>query len=591
MGTRRSTASDERALSEVRDGMRIDWDFPLEMDDGTVLRADVFRPAEPGRYPVIMSYGPYGKWLRFEDLYIDQWRRMCEDHPHIAMGSSNRYQNWEVADPERWVPDGYAVVRVDSRGAGRSPGVLDLWSRREAEDYRACIQWAGVQSWSNGKVGLNGISYFAMNQWQVAALQPKHLAAICVWEGAADYYRDMVFHGGIYCPSREVWFRSQILRVQHGKGTNGLRSSMTGGWVSGPKTLTDEELGANRRNFVTEFAASRFATDAFWTSRMPDWSKITVPLLSAANWGGHGLHPRGNFEGFMRAASEQKWLEVHGMEHWTSFYTDYGVDLQKRFFGHFLKGEDTGWLDEPKVRLQVRHPDEVFVERQESSWPLAQTQWTPFHLDFAEMTLKCETPACDASVTYGGLSEGITLLTLPFSETTEITGPIAAKLFVSSATADADLFLIVRVFSPDLREVTFAGAVDPHTPIAQGWLRASRRKLDPELSLPYRPYHTHDEDQPLEPGEIYELDVEIWPTSIVVPEAYRIALTIRGRDYEWPGGLVKGLGTHASVFTGVGPFKHADAKDRPISVFGADVTLHCDAERRPYLLLPIIPPR
>ena len=118
-----------REVSEVRDGMRIDWDVPIEMDDGLVLRADVFRPLDDGKYPVILTYGPYGKWLHFEDLYTDQWRRMVEQHPDVAAGSTNKYQNWEVVDPEKWVPDGYACVRVDSRGAGRSPGYLDLWSR------------------------------------------------------------------------------------------------------------------------------------------------------------------------------------------------------------------------------------------------------------------------------------------------------------------------------------------------------------------------------------------------------------------------------------------------------------------------------
>ena len=116
---------------------------------------------------------------------------MVEQHPDVAAGSTNKYQNWEVVDPEKWVPDGYACVRVDSRGAGRSPGLLDLWSAREAQDLYECIEWAAGQPWCNGKVGLNGISYYAMNQWQVAALQPPHLAAMCVWEGAADYYRDL----------------------------------------------------------------------------------------------------------------------------------------------------------------------------------------------------------------------------------------------------------------------------------------------------------------------------------------------------------------------------------------------------------------
>ena len=164
--------------SEVRDGMRIDWDVPIAMDDGLVLRADVYRPIPDGRYPVIMSYGPYAKWLHFEDLYTDQWRRMTAEHPDITAGSTSQYQNWEVVDPEKWVPDGYVCVRVDSRGAGRSPGVLDIWSAREATDLYRSIEWAAGQPWSTGKVGLNGISYYAMNQWQVAALRPPHLAAI-----------------------------------------------------------------------------------------------------------------------------------------------------------------------------------------------------------------------------------------------------------------------------------------------------------------------------------------------------------------------------------------------------------------------------
>ena len=100
----------------------------------------------------------------------------------------------------------------------------------------------------------------------------------------------------------------------------------------------------------------------------------------------------------------------------------------------------------------------------------------------------------------------------------EITGPIAAKLWVSSATEDADLFLVVRAFTPDLKEVTFQGALDSHTPIAQGWLRCSHRKLDPKLTLPYRPYHTHDEEQKLKPGQVYEVDVEVWPTCIAAAE-------------------------------------------------------------------------
>ena len=168
--------------TEVRDGMRIDWDAPIAMDDRVVLRADVFRPLGEGKYPVILSYGPYAKGLSFQEGYKSNWARLTKAAPEVLQGSSNKYQNWELVDPEKWVPDGYACVRVDSRGAGRSPGLLDVWSPREAQDLYDCIEWAGTQSWSNGKVGINGISYYAMNQWQVAPLKPPYLAAMCIWE-------------------------------------------------------------------------------------------------------------------------------------------------------------------------------------------------------------------------------------------------------------------------------------------------------------------------------------------------------------------------------------------------------------------------
>ncbi|MBO22968.1 MAG: peptidase S15 [Rhodospirillaceae bacterium] len=569
--------------------MRIDWDVPIEMDDGIVLRCDVYRPIKNGKYGVIMTYGPYGKLLHFDDAYHDQYERMLEDFPEIGAGTSEKYQNWEVVDPERWVPDDYVCIRVDGRGTGRSPGVIDIWSLREAQDLAICIDWAGVQSWSNGKVGLNGISYYAENQWQAAALQPKHLAAICPWEGAADFYRDMAHHGGIMCNGFvKDWSEAQVYSVQHGKGKNGPRSRMNAEWVAGPPTMTEEELGANRNNFYEDCLARKLDTDEYWQSRMPDWNKVKVPMLSTANWGGQGLHPRGNFEGFTQSKSKEKWLEGHGIEHWTHFYTDYGMDLQKRFFGYFLKGEKNGWNKQPKVQLQVRHPGEVFVERHESEWPLKRTQWTNFYIDPSNMSLSTTPQKKNGAVTYAGFSDGVTFMSDPLDEDMEITGPIASKLFVSSSTSDADMFLVFRVFGPDMKEVTFQGALDPHTPIAQGWLRASHRKLDEKKSLPYRPYHTHDEEQPLKPGKPYELDVEVWPTCIVVPKGYRIALSVRGKDYVYPGDSNVQLGEYAN-WTGCAIFRHDDPRDRPAEIFGGDVTLHTGPKEQAHVMLPIIP--
>jgi predicted acyl esterase len=573
--------------SQVQDGMRIDWDVGIEMDDGLVLRADVFRPVEDGEYPVILTHGPYAKGLAFQDGYPSAWQRMADEHPDVTAGSTNKYQNWEVVDPEKWVPDGYVCVRVDSRGCGNSPGYVDHFSPRETRDFARCVEWAGVQPWSNGKVGLNGVSYYGINAWQVASLQPAHLAAICVWEGSADWYRDMTHHGGILSTFWANWYDMQVKSVQYGLGERGPTSRVTGRPVCGAETLAEDELARNRCNFGDDIFAHPLDDD-YHKVRSAVWSMITTPLLTSANWGGQGLHPRGNFEGFVRAASDQKWLEAHGLEHWTEFYTDYGVSLQKRFFDYFLKDVDNGWANQPRVQLQVRGID-GFEERQEDAWPIAATQWTRFYFDSDGNTLSLAPTTGKSQISFDALGDGVTFLSSPLDADTEITGPSAVKMFISSSTSDADLFIVLRVFAPDGDEVVFQGAIDPHTPIGQGWLRASHRKLDEELSEPWRPYHTHDERQPLTPEERVELDIEIWPTSIVVPAGFRIGVSVRGKDYEYPHASGERLSNFKNELRGCGPFLHDDPRDRPQAIFGGMTTIHIGPDSPAYVLLPVIP--
>jgi predicted acyl esterase len=575
------------AKSEIRDNMQIDWDAEVRMDDGVVLRADVFRPVGGGKFPVILSYGPYAKGLSFQEGYKSQWSRVTKAAPNVLEGSSNKYQNWELVDPEKWVPDGYAIVRVDSRGAGRSLGALDVWSAREAQDLYQCVEWAGTQDWSNGKVGINGISYYAMNQWNAGALQPPHLAALCIWEGSSDYYRELCRHGGILCDFLNSWHPRQVASVQHGVGERGAKSVVTGETVAGPETLPKEELAKLCADTPGEAKRHKFRDD-YYAARTAEYEKIAAPVLSAANWGGVGLHTRGNFEGWLRAGSREKWLEVHGDTHFTHFYSSYGEALQRRFFGHFLKGEDTGWSKQPRVSLNVRHPGEKFVLRAENEWPLQRTQWTKYYLQPDGLGLSPAVPRAATTLSYETTGDGLTFRLAPSNKALEITGPVAAKLWVSSETTDADLFLVLRLFDPAGREVTFIGSNDPRTPVGLGWLRASQRKLDPKLSKPYRPWHPHDEEWPLTPGEPVELDIEIWPTSIVVPPGYTLALTVRGKDYEVDG-TDAALPNAPYPMKGVGPFLHIDPDDRPPAVFACRNTLHFAANAAPYLLLPVIP--
>lgn len=573
---------------DVRDGMRIDWDVRIPVDDGIELRADIFKPLADGRYPTLLSYGPYGKGLTFQEGYPTQWQYMAQNHPDALAGSSNKYQSWEVVDPEKWVPDGYVVVRVDSRGMGRSPGRVAVYSERETRDFYQCIEWAARQQWSNGKIGLAGISYYAMNQYQVAALNPPHLAAMCPWEGSSDWYREFARHGGILCEFAKDWYHRQLDSVQHGVGERGFKSEITGEWVAGPETLDAETLGKEREDLWAEIA-QRPLVDSWYLEHAGDLSKIRVPILIAGNWGGQGLHLRGNLEAFTQVSSKQKWLEVHGGAHWAEFYTDYGVRLQKRFFNCFLKDEKGRWEGQAPVQLQIRHVDGSFVVRQEAEWPLARTRWTKLYLSPNDNRLAEDPPAKGAVVEYDALGEGVMFSTAPLQKQTEITGPMAAKLFISSTTTDADLFLVVRVFDPSNSEVTFQGALDPNTPVSLGWLRASQRKLDLRKSLPYRPFHPHDGVEPLMPGAVYEVDVEIWPTCVVVPAGYRIALSIRGKDYQYQGPVSQFAKEFHYAGGGVGPFKHNDRYDRPAVTFGGKVRLHIDANHSPYMLLPVIP--
>jgi putative CocE/NonD family hydrolase len=234
---------------------------------------------------------------------------MTDDLPQLCHGSSCRFIRWEAPDPERWVSDGYIVIHADSRGAGKTPGFMSPFSPRETLDYSELITWASKQPWSNGRVGLLGISYYAMNQWTVAATQPEGLAAIIPWEGGFDRYRDDGFHGGIERGwSPREWFKRQLVPVQHGNGDSPYRDAITGERVTGP-ALSPALLEGNRESYA-EVRARHVLDDAWFAERTADGNRVEVPVLSVGNWGNHDVHMRGNLEGYLTAGSRNKWLRM-----------------------------------------------------------------------------------------------------------------------------------------------------------------------------------------------------------------------------------------------------------------------------------------
>ncbi len=547
-------------------------DVPIPMGDGLSLRANIYMPLEDGQYPVILAHGIYGKDVHFRDAFKPQWEVLTKLYPGIDKdGSSGRFLRWETADPERWVPHGYVLISVDGRGSGKSPGYLDPFSPRETMDHYDLIEWAGVQPWSNGRVGLMGVSYFAIKQWQVAALRPPHLAAMTPWEGASDLYREWARHGGILSDGFPgAWMPRQVLVNQHGNGNSSLCDPDTGERTTGP-ALPSGILSGSVAPHLDDLR-SHVLDDAWFKDRSPRLENIDVPLLSAGNWGGPGLHLRGNIEGFLRAGSEKKWLSMHVGTHYESFYLPEYVAIQKKFFDRFLKDEMNGFDDESRVKVQVRRPGGNIL-RHENAWPLASTDWQKLFLDAASCDLIWSAVEADGCVEFDTNGPGVEFRTPPFAVETEFTGPVSLKLFVSSTKTDLDIFATLRLFDPKGDEVRFTGAHE-EVPVAKGWLRASHRKLDPLRSEPYRPYHAHDSLEKLQPGEVYEIDIEIWPTSVVCLPEYWMSLVVAGRDFEYetPGRML-----------------HGDPIDRPVGEFGGRTTIHTGGNQSGFLLMPRIP--
>jgi predicted acyl esterase len=518
-------------------GLIVECDVHIPLHDGEYVVADVFRPDGDGDFAAIMTLGPYSKDIHFKD-----WN---PDFDYATLPERGPYMHWETVNPEWWTPQGYVVIRVDTRGTGKSPGRMRRLSDDEARDFYDCVEWAAAQDWSNGRVAVMGISYFAMNSWRVAAQQPPHLACIVPWEGAVDTYRDAGRHGGIYSNNfNQRWSRN--VRRHHGQDMGANEAPPA------PPELFDER-----------------------TYNLPALSRITVPVLSAGNWGGAGLHLRGNVEGFLRVASEHKMLEVHSGNHILPFYSLEGRLFQKRFLDRWLYDIDTGIEREPPVKLAIRRGGDDYFWRYENEWPIARTQWTPCYLDAHDLTLSPNASRQSATTAYSQETAArddtarVVFRTAPFERQTEFTGPAKLKLWISSTVDDADLFVILRKLDSSGQEVRFPAQNGPSIPAGVGWLRVSHRKLDAERSTPYRPYHTHDEMQKLVPGEIAPVEVEIWPTSVVFAPGEQLVLEVASRDDP-----------------GLDPFLHNHPVDR---VQSGSVTVHTGGEYDSHLFLPLIP--
>ncbi len=498
-------------ISAIQEQVTIEYNVPIIMRDGTRLAANVFRPAAAGEYPVVMALTSYGKDTGPDNYpkVLDTWVMPEFDHGNFEI---SEWTSWEAPDPAFWVPNGYVVVMVDSRGFGGSEGDASVLSPKDALDFHDAIEWAAAQGWSNGNVGTIGVSYLAIAQYVTAVVNPPSLKAIIPWEGQTDSLREVLFHGGVPETSFTNFWLHRVNGLAH---TPPLPE-----WSQFSLALRSPQL---MQNFIPGVAV--------------DFSKIQVPALISATWTDQGLHTRGSFEAFKNISSDQKWLYTHGRPKWDAFYGEEELAMQLRFFDHFLKHEDSGMEQVGSVRVEVREDRNTYSVRYEDDWPIPGTDYQALYLDASTQSLGMQQPANEAEVTYSPVASSASF-SYQFSEDTELTGNMKLRLWVSTdkpvapgLKADMDLFVGVKKLDANGNEVYFSGKGGyTQAPAALGWLRVSERHLDEEKSTPWQPVLTHSNPQFLELGEIVPVDIEILPSSTLFRAGETIQLVVQGAD-------------------------------------------------------------
>jgi predicted acyl esterase len=485
---------------EVTRSMIIERDVEMPTRFGYSLYADVFRPADEAmEAPPLLAWTPYGK---------HDPAPLAKIYP-----ASGVHEDWlsdltifEAPDPVFWVGNGYAVVTIDIPGLWYAQSPATYLSVEEAEAFYDAVEWAGTQPWSNGNVGLSGVSYLTVMQWRVAELNPPHLTAINPWEGWSDTYREVVRHGGI--PDTYFWPHIQVR------------------W--GASNQLVEDLWAE--------SAEHPLFDEFWKSKAADLKKIRVPAYVVASWSDHALHTRGTLEGFRLISSPEKWLEVHGRKKWAHYYDPQSRARQLEFFDHFLKGTRRmpAW---PRVDVEIRERYSEGKRYESSAWPLPEVTYRKLYLAVGSASLVREAPAAQASCSYDSLAEDAeAVFDVRFDTAIDIVGHIKLNLFVSADAADdLDLFVAIEKLDTKGQRVGFTHyAIYEDGPVALGWLRVSHRALDAARSTDFLPVLAHNRESKLAPGEIVETHIEIWPSGTHFGAGETFRLRIKGRDIYQP---------------------------------------------------------
>jgi hypothetical protein len=555
-------------ISQPKYKVKVEKDIYVTMRDGVRLAVDVHRPDADGKFPALLALSPYGKEL--QEL----------EFPLQPLGKSAVWDGvMEAGDSEYFVSRGYAHIIGDLRGTGYSEGeYVGLHSKKEGEDGYDIVEWIAEQPWCDGNVGMVGYSYFGEIQLDVAITEPPHLKAIFPTGVWTDLYR-MAYQGGIL--SLFLYGLWDGRAGNSGFAGKNVHSAMMRMLSKDEFESRVEEALKNpdirkfpnlyhllkypyKNPLFVDLLLNPYNGPFYWErSAYYDLDKIKIPTYVVGAMA-HRSATKAHFELYNKISSPNKKVAMYppGMPDrpWIE-----GIDTVLRWYDHWLKGIDTGIMDELPVKFFIMGVNEW---RYETEWPLTRAIPTKFYLRSweglsQEPEAYSDEPDCFVQQPLYASSkiESVKYVSTPMSKDTEAIGPVALYFYASIDTDDTNWIVELRDVSRDGSEQL----------LGKGYLRASQRALDESKSKPLQPYHPHTSSQAVVPNEIYEYAIEVAPIANVFKAGHRIKLTIRSMESP----------TEPEMLTHFHPTLPSSRR-----------TLHKiyrDKEHKSYLLLPIIP--
>ncbi len=489
-------------------------DVPVILRDRVKIYVDVFRPAGSEQVPVIIAWSPYGKSGGTAPRTTNLYNMLGMDN-----GMLSGLAKFEGPDPAYWCAQGYAICNPDARGIAHSDGDIAMIGTQEGRDGYDLIEWLAAQDWCNGKVGMSGTSYLAFSQWFIAAEQPPHLAAINPNEGLSDAYRDLSMRGGM--PDLNFTKRLQVNHVS---------------------------VGANQREDVYEEALRYpLADHPVWEDKTVRFDRITAPAYVVASYS-NTLHTQGTFRAWRRMASAEKWLRIHNSQEWPDYYDDANTEDRRRFFDYYLRGEANGWENTPRVRYALHDfegSDRLNLPADE--FPPKEVGYSKYYLDGRFRNLVLDAPLQETKVVYDTEGEmPFASFAVRFDKETVLVGYPKVHLWVEAEGADdMDVFILVQKLDkygnqlsqfvvPNqgamMQDLTERGGSVLRYKGSNGRLRVSARHLDEELSTDVIPAHSFDRIEKLQPGEIAEVEIDLFPIGMVLYPGEQLRLVISARN-------------------------------------------------------------